>query len=36
MVRDLLRGAGLGDVAQVDTGNSAFGRWITYRAVRGD
>ena len=34
MVRELLGGAGLADVAQVHTGRSAFGRWILYRAVR--
>jgi hypothetical protein len=34
MVRELLDGAGLADAAQVDTGKSAFGRWIIYRAER--
>jgi SAM-dependent methyltransferase len=36
MVRDLLGEAGLTGVAQVDSGRSAFGRWISYRAVRSD
>jgi SAM-dependent methyltransferase len=36
MVRELLGEAGLTDVAQVDAGNNAFGRWIAYRAVRGE
>jgi SAM-dependent methyltransferase len=36
MVRQLLGEAGLTDVAEVDAADSAFGRWITYRAVRAD
>ena len=35
MVRALLGEAGLADVAQVEVGDSPFGRWISYRAVRG-
>jgi SAM-dependent methyltransferase len=35
MVRELLGEAGLTDVAQVEVGDSPFGRWVSYRAARG-
>lgn len=33
-IRELIAGAGLGDLAQVDEGRSSFGAWTIQRAVR--